>query len=219
MQRHYTGLVLSCLLTGPDHQAIATTLTGIVRTMSTPDPHVTMLLQNLDLADRFQADEFLDLVYEELRALASRHMQREQVGHTLQPTALVHEAYLKLAGGQKVDWESRAHFFGIAARSMRQVLVDHARKRETTKRGGDLNRVTLHSQVLADSDEDCDILDLHAALERLTAMDPQLSELVEVRFFAGLTLDESAVALGVSRRKVAKDWSVARLWLSRELNG
>jgi RNA polymerase sigma factor (TIGR02999 family) len=187
--------------------------------MNTTDPCVTRLLQNLDLADRFQADEFLDLVYGELRALASQHMQREQAAHTLQPTALVHEAYLKLAGGQKIDWENRAHFFGIAARSMRQVLVDHARKRKAAKRGGGLNRVTLDSEILADSDDGCDILDLNAALERLDAMDPQLSKLVEVRFFAGLTLDEAAIALGVSRRKVAKDWSVARLWLSRELNG
>ena len=211
--------MLSCLLTGFDHQAIVTTISEIVDTMNTTNPRVTRLLQNLDLADRFQADEFLDLVYGELRALAGRHMQREQAAHTLQPTALVHEAYLRLAGGQKIDWESRAHFFGIAARSMRQVLVDHARKREAAKRGGGLISVTLHSDVPADNDDGCDILDLHAALERLAAMDPQLSKLVEVRFFAGLTLDEAAVALGVSRRKVAKDWSVARLWLSRELNG
>jgi RNA polymerase sigma factor (TIGR02999 family) len=195
------------------------TLTGIVDTVNTTDQNVTRLLQNLDLADRFRADEFLAHVYGELRALASRHMQREQAAHTLQPTALVHEAYLRLVGGQKIDWESRAHFFGIAARAMRQVLVDHARKRETAKRGGGLNRVTLHSNILADSADGSDIMDLHAALERLTTLDPQLSQLVEVRFFAGLTLDEAAVALGVSRRKVAKDWSVARLWLSRELNG
>jgi len=187
--------------------------------LDTTGPRVTLLLQNLDLADRSQADELLNLVYEELRALARQHMRREQAAHTLQPTALVHEAYLRLVGGQKIDWQSRAHFFGIAARSMRQVLVDHARKRKTAKRGGDLNRVTLHSEVLADSNDGCDILDLHAALERLNAMNPQFSELVEVRFFAGLTLDEAALALGVSRRKVAKDWSVARLWLSRELNG
>jgi RNA polymerase sigma factor (TIGR02999 family) len=207
------------LLIGPGQRAIAATFAGIVDIMETTGPRVTLLLQNLDLADCSQADELLDLVYGELRALASQHMRREQAAHTLQPTALVHEAYLRLVGGQKIDWQSRAHFFGVAARSMRQVLVDHARKREAAKRGGGLNRVTLHSNVLADSDDGCDILDLHAALERLAAMDPQLSKLVEVRFFAGLTLDEAAVALGVSRRKVAKDWSVARLWLSRELNG
>lgn len=187
--------------------------------MNTADPRVTLLVQNLDLADRSQAEELLELVYKELRVLASQHMQREKAAHTLQPTALVHEAYLKLVGGQKIDWQSRAHFFGIAARSMRQVLVDHARKRNAAKRGGGLKHVTLHSDVLADSDDGCDILDLHGALERLATMDPQLSKLVEVRFFAGLTLDEAAVALGVSRRKVAKDWSVARLWLMRELNG
>ncbi len=206
-------------MTGAGQWATATTSAGIVDTLDTAGPRVTQLLRDLDLADRSQADELLNLVYGELRVLADQHMRRERAVHTLQPTALVHEAYLKLVGGQKIDWESRAHFFGIAARSMRQVLVDHARKRKRDKRGGDLNRVTLHSGVLADSDNGCDILDLNAALERLNAMNPQLSELVEVRFFAGLTLDEAAVALGVSRRKVAKDWSVARLWLSRELNG
>lgn len=180
---------------------------------------MTLLLQNLDLADSSQAEAFLALVYGELRVLARQHMNREQACHTLQPTDLVHEAYLRLVGGEKIDWQSRAHFFGIAARAMRQVLVDHARKRGTAKRGGGLNRVTLHSDILAACDDGFDILDLHAALERLAAMDPLLSQLVEVRFFAGLTLDETALALGVSRRKVAKDWSVARLWLSRELNG
>ena len=211
--------MLSCFLIGSGQQAIAAPLSGIVDPMNTADPRVTLLVQNLDLADPSQADELLGLVYKELRVLASQHMQREQAAHTLQPTALVHEAYLRLVGGQKIDWQSRAHFFGIAARSMRQVLVDHARKRNAAKRGGGLKRVTLHSDVLADSDDGCDILDLHAALDRLAEMDPQLSKLVEVRFFAGLTLDEAAVALGVSRRKVAKDWSVARLWLIRELNG
>ena len=187
--------------------------------MDSSRPRVTLLLQNLDLGDPTQSDEFLELVYGELRVLAHQHMRREQAAHTLQPTALVHEAYLRLVGCQKIAWQNRAHFFGIAARSMRQVLVDHARKREAAKRGGGLNRVTLHSEVLSDSNDGCEILDLHAALERLTAMDPQLGKLVEVRFFAGLTLDEAAVSLGVSRRKVAKDWSVARLWLNRELNG
>ena len=211
--------MLSCFLIDSGQQAIATPLTEIVDTMNTTDPSVTLLLKNMDLTDRSQADELLDLVYQELRVLASKHMQREQAAHTLQPTALVHEAYIRLAGDQKIDWQSRAHFFGIAARSMRQVLVDHARKRKAAKRGGGLKPVTLHSDVLADSDDGCDILDLHAALDRLAAMDPQLSKLVEVRFFGGLTLDEAAVALGVSRRKVARDWSVARLWLIRELNG
>ena len=207
------------MLTRPGQQATAATLTRIVDTMDTSGPRVTMLLQNLDLADRAQADELLTLVYGELRVLAGRHLAREQAAHTLQPTALVHEVYLRLAGGRKITWESRAHFFGIAARSMRQVLVDHARRRDADKRGGGLRHIPLHSDLMADSDDGCDILELHAALERLDAMDPQLSRLVEVRFFAGLSLDDAAIALGVSRRKVAKDWSVARLWLSRELNG
>ena len=177
---------------------------------------VTSMLHNLDLSNAEQADELLGLVYDELRQLAARHMHREQASHTLQPTALVHEAYLRLIGGQDIDWQGRAHFFGIAARSMRQVLVDHARRRQAGKRGGDLHRVTLEPDLLPD-DDDVAVLDLHEALERLSAMDSSLGKLVELRFFAGLTLDETAHVLGVSRRKVAKDWSVARLWLGREL--
>jgi RNA polymerase sigma-70 factor, ECF subfamily len=184
-----------------------------------PDGHrVTRLLGNLNLGDPAQAEELLELVYEELHVLAARHMQREQPSHTLQPTALVHEAYLRLVGDQDLRWQSRAHFFGIAARCMRQVLVDHARRRHAAKRGGELRRVTLQPDLIGDDAEDYGILDLHETLERLAVLDERLAKLVEVRFFTGLTLDEAATVLGVSRRKVAKDWSVARLWLSRELS-
>ncbi len=178
---------------------------------------MTLLLQSLDLAAPAQAEELLGLVYGELRVLAAAYMRREPSGHTLQPTALVHEAWLRLAGGEDVDWRCRARFFGIAARSMRQVLVDHARRRRAAKRGGDLRQVTLQTDLLPDGEDTVAILDLHDALERLAALDPDLARLVEVRFFTGLTLDDAARALGVSRRKAAKDWSVARLWLAREL--
>ncbi len=186
--------------------------------MDVEEHRVTTLLRNLDLGDCAQAEELLALVYEELRHLAARHMQRELAAHTLQPTALVHEAYLRLVGDRDLRWANRAHFFGIAARAMRQVLVDHARRRHAAKRGGDLQRVTLQPDLVGDERGDCGILELHEALGRLAAMDDGLARLVEVRFFAGLTLDEAAAVLGVSRRKVAKDWSVARLWLSRELD-
>jgi RNA polymerase sigma-70 factor (ECF subfamily) len=185
--------------------------------MDSTGQRVTMLLQSLDLADQAQAEELLGLVYDELRALAARHLRHEQAGHTLQPTALVHEAYLRLVGSQDIQWQGRAHFFGIAARSMRQILVDHARKRQAAKRGGDQQRVTLEPELLPDGDESLAILDLHEALERLSELDPVLGRLVELRFFAGLTLEEAARAMDVSRRKAAKDWSVARLWLAREL--
>lgn len=185
--------------------------------METPKRTMTMLLGSLDLGDTAQADELLGLVYDELRALAAAYMRREPSGHTLQPTALVHEAYLRLVGGEEIDWRCRARFFGIAARSMRQVLVDHARRRQAAKRGGDQRQVTLQPDLLPDGEDTIAILELHDALERLAALDPELARLVEVRFFTGLTLDDTARALGVSRRKAAKDWSVARLWLNREL--
>ncbi len=182
-----------------------------------PTP-VTRLLQNLDLASPAQAEELLQLVYAELRSLAAAYLRREQAAHTLQPTALVHEAYLRMVGARAIDWQGRAHFFGIAARSMRQILVDHARQRQSAKRGGGAQHVTIRTDLLGDDDNACGILDLHEALQRLSTMDQSTGQLVELRFFAGLTLDEAAAAVGVSRRKAAKDWSVARLWLSRELS-
>ena len=178
---------------------------------------VTQILRLMDLSDPAQAEELLAIVYDELRQLARRQLQGERAGHTLQATALVHEAYLRLVDSRDLRWESRGHFFGTAARAMRQVLVDHARRRNAGKRGGAMKRVTLESSIADEDAVAADVLDLHEALERLTANDTELARLVELRFFAGLTLDETADALGVSRRKVAKDWSVARLWLQREL--
>jgi RNA polymerase sigma factor (TIGR02999 family) len=180
---------------------------------------VTQILRQLDLSDPEQAEELLAVVYDELRQLAGRQLRGERPGHTLQPTALVHEAYIRLVDADGITWESRAHFFGIAARAMRQILVDHARRRDADKRGGGWERVTLDTGVAEDAGVDTDILDLHTALENLASHDADLARLVELRFFAGLTLDEAADALGVSRRKAAKDWSVARLWLQRELGG
>lgn len=180
---------------------------------------VTQILQQLDLSDPRQAEALLDAVYAELRDLAARQMRGERAGHTLQPTALVHEAWMRLVDTDAVGFESRSHFFGTAARAMRQVLVDHARRRDAGKRGGDWQRVTLDTGIAEDNALAADVLDLDSALTRLTGHDATLARLVELRFFAGLTLDEAADALGVSRRKAAKDWSAARLWLRRELGG
>jgi RNA polymerase sigma-70 factor, ECF subfamily len=180
---------------------------------------LTRILRELDLGDPRQAEEMLGIVYDELRQLARRQFRGERASHTLQPTALVHEAYLRLAKLPDVRWESRAHFFGTAARAMRQILVDHARRRGAGKRGGGAERVTLDTSIPGEDALAADVLDLHDALERLAANDPELGRLVELRFFAGLTLDETAETLNFSRRKVAKDWSVARLWLQRELRG
>ena len=184
--------------------------------MNTNHTRVSAIFQNLDPGNPAQASELFEAVYDELRVLAARHLRKERAGHTLQPTALVHEAYLRLLAGAIPDPQGRAHFFGIAARAMRQVLVNHARRRGASKRGGAWQRVTLDSQVAGGGDE-WEILDLHTALARLSERDDYLGRLVELRFFGGFTLDETAEMLGVSRRKAAGDWSVARLMLGREL--
>jgi RNA polymerase sigma factor (TIGR02999 family) len=178
---------------------------------------VTLLLRQSDLGDTRQAEALLSVVYDELRELAAQHLGRERGGHTLQPTALVHEVYLRLVQGDAVDWQGRAHFFGVSARAMRQVLIDHARRRRAEKRGGGWEQVTLQPELMGDGGQAVDLLDLHDALEKLSQMDERLGRLVELRFFGGLTLEETAQVLGVSLRKANKDWSVARVWLAREL--
>jgi len=180
---------------------------------------VTELLRALTRSDPKPAEDLLAVVYDDLRRMARGQLRGERANHTLQPTALVHEAYLRLVDARDLGWESRAHFFGIAARAMRQILVDHARRRNADKRGGAWTRVTLDSGVAAEAGADADVLDLHDALERLAASDADLARLVELRFFGGLTVDEAGEAMGVSPRKAAKDWAVARLWLRRELKG
>ena len=179
---------------------------------------VTHILQSLNSADAPQQAALVAIVYDELRSIARRQLRNERPGHTLQPTALVNEAYLRLFDPTANGWESRAHFFGVAARAMRQVLVDHARKRDAAKRGGELQRVTLVTDIAEAGQSETDLLDLHLALEKLAQNDAALARLVELRFFTGLTLDEAADTLGVSRRKAANDWAAARLWLLRELS-
>jgi len=186
--------------------------------MSLEKNKLTRMLQHLDLADPVQSDQFLGLIYEELRLLAIGQMSRERPGHTLQPTALVHEAYLRLVDVDSISWEGRAHFYGVAARAMRQILVDHARKKGAAKRGGDMRRVTINEEITPDTGSEFDLFDLHEAVEKLTERDPSLGRLIELRFFGGMTLDETALVMGVSRRKVAKDWAFARLWLAEELS-
>jgi RNA polymerase sigma factor (TIGR02999 family) len=168
-------------------------------------------------------DELLALVYEELRALASRAMAREPAGHTLQPTALVHEAWLRLAGVPEGAWEDRAHFFRTAARAMRRVLVDRARRVAQPKHGGGVERVTLDRTPVAGGPEggssEVDVLALGEALDGLEAIDPRLAEIVSLRFFAGFDVEETARALGVSTRTVKREWSVAKAWLHERLDG
>jgi RNA polymerase sigma factor (TIGR02999 family) len=178
----------------------------------------TMLLRRLSSGDDGAADELLPLVYGELHALAARFMGERAAGHTLQPTALVNEAWLRLiepaAGG---SFESRAHFLGVAAKAMRSVLVDHARRRGAQKRGGALERVPLEDIAELFEERASDLLALDEALTRLAAMDAQLGRIVELRFFGGLSVEETARTLGVSEPTIVRGWRVARMWLQREL--
>lgn len=175
-------------------------------------------LEGPDQSAGSPADDLAVLVYDELRSLARRLMSAERRNHTLQATAVVHEAYLKLVDQTRVGWQGRAHFLAVAAQAMRRVLCDHARRHRSRKRGGDWKRVTLHDDAFAPSELAAEeLLALDTALTRLAGLDERQAQVVELRTFAGLTVDEVATLLGVSRRTVEKDWTHARVWLRREL--
>jgi len=159
----------------------------------------------------------MPLVYDELRRIARRYMAKERSGHTLQTTALVNEAYLKMAKEEGIPWKDRAHFFALAAQAMRLLLVDHARRRRRIKRGGDPDRITLDEHARATSDAAVDILALHDALDRLAAIDPRKAELVELRYFGGLNVEEIAEALGIAPITVKREWAKAKAWLYDQL--
>lgn len=181
---------------------------------------ITRILVELEQAGsgREQAvAQLYQAAYTELHRIAAGLMRCERPSHTLQPTALIHEAFLKLVDQTRVEWQNRAHFFGIAARAMRQILVDHARKHLSAKRGGLLQRVTLDENLAQQTELSVDILALHEALEKLAAKDERAARVVELRVFAGLSAVETAHVLGVSKRTADDDWKVARMFLSREL--
>lgn len=189
-----------------------------------PESHepgdVTRLLVSLreEGAGRERATERLaELLYPELRQIASRLMRRERPGHTLQPTAVVHEAFMRLVDQQEIDWQDRAHFLGIAARVMRRILVEHARRHGASKRGGGSDQVTLDEDLLPRQDPSFSLLALDQVLTRFAAVDPRSAQVAELRVFGGLTVRETAHELGVSTRTVNTDWMMARLWLAREL--
>ncbi len=165
------------------------------------------------------ADELYQAAYDELRRLARGAMRLERKNHTLQPTALVHEAYLKLVDQTRSGWQSRAHFFGIAGHAMREILVDHARRHRAAKRGGGWLRVSMDENLADPESLSGEILALHAALDKLAAQDERAARVVELRVFAGLAAHEAAHVLGVAKRTVDEDWRIARMWLSRELGG
>ena len=180
-------------------------------------PEVTQLLRDWSEGREEARNELLDLVYEPLRAIAERHLNREREGHTLQPTALVHELYLRFVDQRHVDWRDRTHFYAVSAQVMRRILVDYARRRKSDKRGGALLPVTLTAALEAFAEENFDVLALDLAMENLEAIFPQQAKIVELRFYGGLTLDETAVALGISAATVSREWTMARAWLRRAL--
>jgi RNA polymerase sigma factor (TIGR02999 family) len=179
----------------------------------------TELLRAWSQGDRAALNELVPLVERELHRLARAYMRRERQGHTLQATALVNEVFLRLAHTANPRWQDRAHFVGIAARVMRQVLVDHARSRGYQKRGGGVRRLPLDNALLITPEPELDVLAVDRALEAFAKIDPRKSQVVELRFFGGLSVAETAEVLGLSAETVKRDWRVAKLWLSRELQG
>ena len=178
---------------------------------------VTGLLSAVKAGDRSAVEKLLPIVYDELRRRAASLMRREREGHTLQPTALVHEAFVQLVQQDRVDWQGRAHFFAVAAQLMRRILVDHARGRLRDKRGGGAVRISLDEGLGLSVERDADVVALDDALKSLAAVDARQAELVEMRFFGGLSVEEVAAVLGVSKRTVEAEWTVTKAWLRREL--
>jgi RNA polymerase sigma factor (TIGR02999 family) len=183
----------------------------------TTQHEITRLLADWSKGDRQALEKLTPLVYDELRRLAGRYLRQERSGHTLQSTALVHEAYMKLVGQNNVRWQNRAHFFGIAAQMIRRILVDYARARKADKRGSGAERLSLDEAIALPGGQDLDLVALDDALEGLAKIDARQSRLVELRFFAGLTIEETAEVMQMSLATAKRDWVSAKAWLSREV--
>ena len=183
----------------------------------TETPQVTQLLIDWSNGDRAALDELMSIVDAELRRLAHRYMSRERTGHTLQTTALVNEAFVRLVNRKNVHWQNRAHFFAIAAQLMRTILVDHARSHACVKRGGAASTLVLDEALVVSQEKASEVVALDDALKVLAAMDPQQSRIVELRFFGGLTVEETAEVLQLSPATIKREWSTAKAWLYREL--
>lgn len=181
-------------------------------------PEVTQILQAINLGDPQAKDRLISAIYHELREMAARAMRGERADHTLQATALVHEAYLRLLGSE-VTFENRAHFFASAAAAMRRILIDNARRKRAQKRGGDQERVTLRDVVADSPDNSLDLLALNKALDELESLDPRLVEVAQLRYFIGLSIEETAKVLGTSPATVKRDWTYARAWLFDRMRG
>ena len=191
--------------------------TGVAARIVASNSDITALLDEWGRGNRRALDELLPRVYAELRRVAARQLRRERDGHSLQPTALVHEVYLRLVGQRHVDWRGRAHFFGVAAQVMRRILVDHARRRLAGKRGSGVRAVSIDQAMEVAGVTEVPILELDDALGRLSKLDAGLAQIVELRAFGGLTIDEAAHVLDVSPSTVKRDWRTAKAWLTREL--
>src|SRR5258705_952397 len=185
--------------------------------MTPSPPEVTQLLVAWGNGDQSARDQLMPLVYEELHRLAHQYMRRERPGNTLQTSGLVNEAFLKLVNQRELQWQNRAHFFGIAAQIMRRILVDYARNRGYAKRGGNAQRVSLNEALTASAERSAEVIALDEALNNLTAMDERKGKVVELRFFGGLSIEETAELLGVSPGTVMRDWTLAKAWLRRAM--
>ena len=187
--------------------------------MAPTTPDFTRTLKRVSGGERAALDVLLPAVYDELRRLAASYLRRERTGHTLQPTALAHEAFVRLVDQREVTWQDRAHFLGLAAQAMRRILADHARRRKALKRGGQDLRVTLERVDVAAPEGSVDAADLDEALGRLAKLDERQAQIVDLRFFGGLTIEETAEVLEISPATVKRDWLLARAWLHREIAG
>jgi RNA polymerase sigma factor (TIGR02999 family) len=187
--------------------------------VDTSQPAITQLLVAWEGGDGAAFDKLIPLVYPELRRLAHRHMSRELAGQTLQTTALIHEAYLRLVGAREIDWKNRAHFFAISSHLMRRILVDFARRRNFQKRGGNVQKLPLNEDLVVSDEPAADLVRLNEALDALASLSPRKARVIELRYFGGLDVDETAEVLKVSRGTVLRDWRLARAWLRRGLSG
>jgi RNA polymerase sigma factor (TIGR02999 family) len=181
-------------------------------------PDVTQLLIAWSNGDQVARERLMSVVYEELHRLARRYMRNESPGHTLQTSALVHEAFIRLVDQKNVQWQNRSHFFGIAAQMMRRILVDYARSRNFAKRGGGAVKLSLEEGLIVSDQRSDEIVAVHEALEGLTKIDPRQAQIVELKFFGGLSNEEAAAVLAVSPGTVARDWTMAKAWLRREIS-
>lgn len=186
--------------------------------MNPSPPQVTQLLVAWGNGDEAAREELISVVYQELHRLAHNYMKRESPGHTLQTSALVNEAFVRLVDQRNVRWQNRAHFYGIAAQMMRRILVDYARSRRYAKRGGGAQAMSLDEAMIVSDERSAEVVSVHEALEQLAKFDPRKGQIVELRFFGGLTIEETAEVLGVSPGTVMKDWTLAKAWLRREIS-